>query len=165
MKLYSLAPQDCSGKVRWMLHELGVQFEEIRLNHKNGDHKTPEYHKMNPIGQVPVLDDAGLILFESYAIVHYLADKYSAKGLAPEVTNFKARTAYTQWMFFCTDTAEDFFARYQRLPKMSEEYKKQWGDYIQDKTQKVMLTLEKQFDGHEYLLGSFSAVDTCTPSV
>lgn len=161
MKLYSIAPQDCSGKARWMLHELGIPFEDIRLAFKNGDLKTTEYLAKNPIGQAPVLDDDGLVLFESYAIVHYLADKYSEKGLAPPVTNFKQRTTYMQWMFFCTDTVEDFFSRYQKLPKMTEDYKKQWGDYIQDKTQKVMLHLEKQMKEREYILGSFSVVDTC----
>lgn len=161
MKLYSMIPQDSSGKVRWMLHELEIPFEDIRVSYKKGDTKTPEFLAMNPIGQVPILKDGDLALFESYAIVHYLADKYSEKKLAPAVTNLKERTNYTQWLFFCSNTVEDFFGRFQKLPTMSDDYKKDWGNYIHDKIQKIMTTLSKQLQSQDYILGSFSAVDTC----
>lgn len=83
MKLYSMVPQDCSGKVRWLLNEMGLPFEEIKVSYRNGDLKTPEYLAKHPLGQVPVLEDGTVTLFESYAIVAYLADKYPEKGMAP----------------------------------------------------------------------------------
>jgi len=161
MKLYSLAPQDCSGKVCWLLNEMGIEFEEIKMDWKKGDLKTTEYLAKHPMGQVPLLEDGDFSLYESYAIVSYLAEKYPEKKMAPAVSDLKERAIYNQWMFFSTDTAEDFFGRHFKLPKMDDEYKKEWGDYIVDKTQKVMSTIEKQLNGKEYLLGAFSAVDTC----
>lgn len=83
MKLYSMVPQDCSGKVRWLLLELGVPFEEERLSYRAGDLKTESYLAKHPIGQVPVLEDGTQTVYESYAIVAYLADKYIDRGLAP----------------------------------------------------------------------------------
>lgn len=44
---------------------------------------------------------------------------------------------------------------------MPEEYQKEWGDYTRDKVQKVMMTIEKRVTDQDYILGDFSAVDTC----
>lgn len=161
MKLYSLAPQDCSGKVKWLLLEMGIPFEEVKLNYKNGDLKTEEYLKKHPLGQVPVLEDGDLTMIESYAIVAYLADKYPDKKMAPEAKNLAERASYYQWLFFSRNSVEEFLTRNFRLPKMNDEYRKDWGQYIIDKTQLVLKALEKQLAGKDYILGNFSAVDVC----
>lgn len=165
MKLYSFVPQDCSGKVRWLLLELGVPFEDTRMNFKAGETKTPEYLAKHPLGQVPVLEDGDISIFESFAIVAYLADKFSDKGLAPSANDFAKRAEYYQWMFFTANSAENYFNKYQKLSKMTDEYRTQWEDHIRQKLQMVLGTIESQLgktkkaDG--YLLGTFSAVDTC----
>lgn len=154
-----MVPQDCSGKVRWLLLELGVPFEDVRLSHKAGDLKTDAYLAKQPLGQVPVLEDGTVTMFESQAIVAYLADKYSSKGLAPDPKNFEQRAAYYQWLAFAANSADSFFGKFQRLAKMSDEYRNEWGPYIQGKTIKVMAAIENQLKGRDYILGSFSAVD------
>jgi glutathione S-transferase len=161
INLYYLSPRDCSGKVRWLLEELNVPYNLIGLDWKSGDLKTAEYLEKNPIGQVPVIEDGDVTLFESYGIVAYLADKYLEKGLAPKFEDSKARGRYYQWLFFAVDTADDFFTRFFNLEKsFTEHYKKNWEEYIRDKTQKVLGAVEKQLDGKEYILGGFSAADT-----
>lgn len=161
MKLYSFVPQDCSGKVRWLLLELGVSFQEQKISYKAGDTKTAEYLQKHPLGQVPVLEDGTLTLFESYAIVAYLADKYLDQGLAPDVKNMVQRGEYHKWMFFSSDSAGAFFSKYHKLSKMTDDYLKEWGDHVRSKTQMVLLTLEKQLAHQDYILGKFSAVDIC----
>ena len=161
MKLYSLAPQDCSGKVKWLLLEMGIPFEDVKLNYKNGDTKTEEYLKKHPLGQVPVLEDGDLTLIESYAIVAYLADKYPEKKMAPQANDLHARALYYQWLFFSKGSVEEFFARNFRLAKMTEEYRKDWGQHTIDKTQLVLKAIEKQLHDKEYILGNFTAVDVC----
>jgi glutathione S-transferase len=156
-----MIPQDCSGKVRWLLHELDVPFEDIKLSYKNGDLKTTDYLSKNPIGQVPVFEDEDVTLFESYAIVSYLTDKYSTKGLGSDSKNIKERAQYNQWLYFTNNTVEDFFNRYFKLPKMTEEYNNDWGDYIREKIQKIMMTIEKQVTSQDFILKNFSAVDIC----
>jgi len=48
-----------------------------------GENRRPEFLKINPAGKIPVLVDGDLVLTESVAIVLYLAEKYSHKGLLP----------------------------------------------------------------------------------
>ncbi len=159
MKLYRMVPQDSSGKANWLLNELGLDFETVQLSYRNGDLKTPEFLQKNPLGQIPVLEDGSVVISESYAILAYLADKYSDKGLSPDPKDHTARAQYYQWLLFASNSAEDFFGRYYRLPSMTEEYKKDWEAYTKDKTQKVLATIEKQLQEKDYLLGSFSAAD------
>jgi glutathione S-transferase len=161
MKLYSMVPQDCSGKVRWLLLELGIAFEDVKVSYKAGDLKTESYLAKNPIGQVPVLEDGPVTMYESFAIVAYLADKYNDKKLSPDPKALDKRSAYYQWLFFCANTAEGFFTRLQNLPSTTTDYQAQWGTYTHDKVQKVMGAIEKQLQGKDYILGEFSAVDTC----
>ncbi len=56
MKLY-YAPKTRAGRVRWMLEELGVPYELHRLDLASGEHRTPEYLAVHPLGRVPALLD------------------------------------------------------------------------------------------------------------
>jgi glutathione S-transferase len=75
MKLYEFAPTR-SIRVRWTLQELGAEFASVTVNMLAGEHRSPEFLKLNPAGKLPVLVDDDLVLTESVAIVLYLADKY-----------------------------------------------------------------------------------------
>ncbi|XP_071681082.1 glutathione S-transferase T1 isoform X2 [Lolium perenne] len=50
-----------------------LDFEEVTVNLGKGQHRTPEFNKINPMGQVPVIVDGRFRLFESHAILRYLA--------------------------------------------------------------------------------------------
>ncbi|AHI05946.1 glutathione S-transferase family protein [Bdellovibrio bacteriovorus W] len=69
-------------KVSLMLHELGVEFKEHKVNLAANEQKTPEFLKMNPNGRIPVIVDhegpfgKKQTVFESGAILYYLAEKY-----------------------------------------------------------------------------------------
>jgi glutathione S-transferase len=82
MQLYEFAPTR-SIRVRWMLQELGVDFEAIAVNLMAGEHRHPDFLKINTAGKLPVLVDDDLVLTESVAIVLYLAEKYPDKGFLP----------------------------------------------------------------------------------
>ena len=70
-------------KVLWTCGELHLPFERINAGREFGVNNTPEYKAMNPNGLVPTIDDDGFILWESHAIVRYLARKHDAGGLWP----------------------------------------------------------------------------------
>ena len=70
-------------KVLWTCGELGVEFERIDAGLQFGVNDTPEYKAMNPNGLVPTIDDGGFILWESHAIVRYLARKHGPGKLLP----------------------------------------------------------------------------------
>jgi glutathione S-transferase len=159
MKLYSMMPQDCSGKVRWLLLEMGLPFEEVNLDWDKGDLKSESYLAKQPVGQVPYFEDGDLGLFESNTILSYLADKYADKGFAPGVNDLPARARFSQWLNFSTNTAEKFFHKYVGLANMSDAYRTRWEDYIANKVQLSLKAIEKQMSSHEYFLGTFSIVD------
>src|SRR6266496_5984510 len=97
MKLYEFGPTR-SIRVRWTLQELGVDFEPIRVNLVAGEHRRPEFLKINPAGKLPVLVDGDLVLTESVAIVLYLGEKYADKGLLPK--DLGQRAQLNKWLLF-----------------------------------------------------------------
>ena len=72
-------------KVLWTCAELELAFERIDAGLQFGVNKTPEYMQNNPNGLVPLINDGGFILWESHAIMRYLARKHDHQGaIAPQ---------------------------------------------------------------------------------
>ncbi len=76
MKLYDLELSGHAHRVRLFANILGLQTTIIPVDLLNGAHKEPEYLQKNPFGQVPTLEDSDVTLFDSNAILVYLASKY-----------------------------------------------------------------------------------------
>src|SRR4051812_44056627 len=74
LKLYGGA-KNRGRRCYWLAKELGLEIDAIEIDLHSGQHKSPDFLKLNPNGQVPVLDDGGFILHESLAINLYLAKK------------------------------------------------------------------------------------------
>jgi glutathione S-transferase len=127
MKLYEFGPTR-SIRVRWTLQELGVDFEPIRVNLLAGDHRRPEFLKINPAGKIPVLVDGDLVLTESVAIVLYLADKYSNKGLIP--TDLEERAQVNRWLLFAATELEQPLWRISRHTVLYPEDQRLPGDVV-----------------------------------
>ena len=70
-------------KVLWCCGELGLEYDRVDAGMAFGVNDTPEYKAMNPNGLVPTIDDDGFILWESHAIVRYLARRHGAGTLWP----------------------------------------------------------------------------------
>ncbi|TPW25985.1 glutathione S-transferase family protein [Pararhizobium mangrovi] len=83
-------------KVIWCAGEAGVDFERIDAGGKFGLVDTPEFRHRNPCGKVPVIDDDGFLLWESNAIVRYLAAKHAPGKLLAE--DAAARAQAERWM-------------------------------------------------------------------
>jgi glutathione S-transferase len=79
-----------------MLREVGVPFEHVPT-HFLGEAQKPDFKRKNPNGRIPVLDDDGLVLWESMAINLYLADRYG-KDLAPR--DAAERAHIVKWSFW-----------------------------------------------------------------
>jgi len=82
-------------KVLWCCEELGLEYQRIDAGGPFGIVDTPEYRRRNPNGLVPAIDDDGFILWESNAIVRYLAAKHSSR-LWP--ADPRRRAEADQWM-------------------------------------------------------------------
>lgn len=62
-------------RVLWALEEMGLPYEIVGLDHPNHDLESPAFRAVNPFGQIPAIDDDGVVVTESGAILLYLARK------------------------------------------------------------------------------------------
>jgi glutathione S-transferase len=83
-------------KVMWAIGELGLACERIDIGGPFGKNREPAYLAMNPNGLVPTLEEGDFHLWESNAIVRYLAAKFGAGTLEP--SDARARAVAGQWM-------------------------------------------------------------------
>lgn len=102
------APGTASLVVHWLLIELDVEHELKKLDFDAGEHKRPEYLKLNPNGVVPTLLVDGEPVYESSALVLYLADAYPMAGLAPAIDSLE-RARYYQWILHLANTMQPLF--------------------------------------------------------
>ena len=91
-----------SARSLWALEELGVNYEHNPM--PTTDAKSAAHLKLNPNGHVPVLEDDGVVLWESMAINLYLADKYGKNSLWP--SDAAGRAAAYQWSFWAMTEVE-----------------------------------------------------------
>ncbi len=83
-------------KVLWCCEEMKIGYERIDAGLAFGVVNTPQYLKLNPNGLVPTIDDDGFVLWESNAILRYLAAKHAAGSLWP--VNLATRADADRWM-------------------------------------------------------------------
>jgi glutathione S-transferase len=90
-----------------VLEDTGAPYEFVRVNTARGEHRKPEFLKLNPMAQVPVLVLAdGTVMTESAAMVIYLADKHGRTGLAPKPDSIE-RAVYLRWLVFMSSNIYD----------------------------------------------------------
>ena len=96
MKLYVLPPSPRALKVIALKNYLGLECEMHIVDLGKGDQLTPEYIAMNPNKKMPVLEDDGYVLWESNAILFYLASKKPESGLWP--SDVRAQADVLRWL-------------------------------------------------------------------
>ena len=101
MQLYEFAFTR-SIRARWVLQELGVDFEPISVNLFAAEGLPSEFLQLNPAAKIPVLVDGDLVLTESAAIVLYLAEKY--RRFLP--TDVRGRAEVNRWLLFTVTELE-----------------------------------------------------------
>lgn len=90
-------------RAHWVLHELGLDYEAVKNQSRDGSTQTKEFLAMNPRGKIPLLWEGGLFLCESAAIVTHMGIKYHDRAMLvpghdrPESMDF---AKYLQWSFF-----------------------------------------------------------------
>lgn len=107
-------------KVMWLVAELGLPHEHIELGGRFGGLDSAAFRAMNPHGKVPVIDDDGIVVWESQAILRYLAATYG--GPDWWATDAAERSVVDRWMDWSQTTLQpDFlngvFWRYYRTPE------------------------------------------------
>jgi glutathione S-transferase len=83
MKLYDFELSGNCYRVRLLLALLGLKHEVVTVNLAKGENREPWFLELNPRGQVPTLDDGGTVVWDSMAILVYLARKYGGEKWLP----------------------------------------------------------------------------------
>ena len=142
-------------RVRWALEEAGIPYLTKLLGQDDKD--APAYRNIQPWGQVPVVEDAGLVLFESAAIVQYLADR--SEALSPRDPAGRAKVA--QWLFAAMNSVEPHVVNLSNLDLFhaKEEWAKARRPGQEAFTRMKLSSLARRLDGREWLENRFTAAD------
>ena len=95
------APDNASLIIRLALEQLGAPYETVLVDRQARAQKSPEYLKLNPNGLIPVLETPDGPIFETAAILLWLADRHGALAPAPESAS---RGGFLKWLFFMSNT-------------------------------------------------------------
>jgi glutathione S-transferase len=151
------APRTRAVRVRWLLEELGVPYELRRVEFQRPERA---FSQDTPLGKLPVIEDDGVVICESGAIVEYVLERYGEGRLAPSIGS-PLRGPFLQWMHFAEATAFPplgvivWHAVYQ-------------GDAdanpgaiagARERADASFTFLERELGAKDHLLGDFSAAD------
>ncbi len=102
LKIYGIGASRAARPL-WLLEELGVPYEHVSQTYVGGATRTPEFLALNPNGHIPVLDDDGIVVWESMATTLYLTRKFGGP-LAP--ANLAEEAEVLRWTFWVVTECE-----------------------------------------------------------
>ena len=140
-------------QVLWTLSELGVDFKRHSIGTESGDLDTDDYKSLNPNSKIPTIRDNGFVLWESHAIIRYLARQYGFGNLYPEDPQMVAIS--DQWMTWSTDSfMGTFFPVFWQLVRTEESQR----DYnkiteMAKQSAEVLKVLEGHLANNKFVAG------------
>lgn len=150
IKLYRNPISGHCHRVELMLALLDIPYETIDLDMANGAHKAPEYLKISPLGQVPAIDDNGLTLSDSNAIVTYLVKRYNDQNYAWIPDDPKKAAEVQRWLSVAAGEIA-YGPSAVRLVKVfgaDLDY-----DLAKQKTEMLFVVIEKTLSSRAFLAG------------
>jgi glutathione S-transferase len=146
-------------RARLGLEEAGLPYEFAPVDLMSGAHRQPEYLALNPTARVPVLVDGDFVLWESNAILEYVAAKAPAARLAPE--NARERGEVSRWIFLnaahLSPACAHVFAHTIRLPE--DQRIPQMVTNARAEIDRCLGPLDAWLNGKEWILGRFGIAD------
>lgn len=156
------APMSTAVVTHWILEELGIPYEKVKLDLQAGDAKKPEFVKLNPNAVVPVIVHDGTPIFESGAIAIYLGETFGAeKGLFPAAGPRRGQAM--SWIVWANVTLGGAINRYQfagseRIP--AEQRNAKAAEVGRADVERAFGVLDGAVSSTQWLVGdSFSLVD------
>jgi glutathione S-transferase len=147
-------------KVVWAADEMGLAYERLDAGGAFGVVQTPQYKAMNPNSLIPVIEDDGFVLWESNAIVRYLAAKHAARELWPE--DLRRRADIDRWMDWqattFTPAMRDAFWQLVRTPAGQRDAAALGASLAA--SEKAAALLDAHLEGRSFIAGeAFSLAD------
>ncbi len=160
LKLH-FAPNSRAVRTLWLLEELGLPYELNMMAFHPKDLKSDEHRARHPLGRIPVLEDDGVIIWESGAIAEYILERHKNGGLKPAV-DAPEFPAYLQWFHYCEGMVmppvNTIVVHTLLLPEDRRDAT------VLGQAQRLLTRslapVDQALAGKEYLIGAFSAADT-----
>ncbi len=154
ISFYTAATPNCY-KVSVTLEEMALAYDVVKIDIMAGEQKRPEFLALSPNGRVPALVDDGFAIFESGAILLYLAEKTGM--LIP--ADAQGRSRVVQWLMFqmggvgpMMGQANVFFRYFpEKVPAAIARY--------QGEVRRLFEVMDRQLARHEFLAGEYSIAD------
>ena len=144
-------------KVALFLEETGLPCELIPIDTRKGDQFKPEFLKVNPNGKVPAIDDDGVFVFDSNAILLYLAEK-TGKFLAPNTPANRAQTL--SWLMFIATGLGPYSGQAVHFRNVAPEPKDYAVNRYTFEAQRHWGILNDRLGRHQFMLGDkYTIVD------
>ena len=160
MKLYNVSISPNCKRARIVAAELDIALDHVPLDFTQGDNRTADYLSLNPLGKIPTLTDDSFALWESGAVIWYLASQRPS-ALIPQEP--RAQADLLRWMFFGSChldpnytilVVERFLKARRALPPdghLTEHAERELARFIP--------VVEQQLSRRDYVTGSFGLGD------
>ena len=168
LKIYGIAASRASRPL-WVAHELALAYEHVPVNYQNGGTRTPELLALNPNGHIPVIDDNGVVVWESMACALYLAEHYKGPDGLDLAAHNKAESAeILRWTFWVvTECEKDALTILMHTLVMPADRRKP--ELAAEAVRRMVAPLhviEQHLTGRAYLAGErFTVADIAVASV
>ncbi len=148
MKLYHHPMSGHSHRARLFLSLLGASHDLVEVDLKSGAHKQPDFLDKNPFGQVPVLEDEGVFISDSNAILVYLAKKSARSEWLPE--DAKGAAAVQRWLSVAAGEIAYGPAAARLITVFGAKFN---AEEVINRAHTVLNRIERQLTGRDWLVG------------
>jgi GST-like protein len=153
---YNAAPNPM--KVALLLEELGLAYEAIPVDTRKGEQHKPEFLAVNPNAKVPAIVDGDVTVFDSNAILLFLADR--AKQFVATDANSAARAQTLSWLMFIATGVGPFSGQSVHFRHVAPEPKEYALNRYDFEANRHWSVIEKHLAQHEFMVGGqYSIVD------
>jgi GST-like protein len=159
IELYTFSTPN-GRKASIMLEEVGLSYNVHKVDLTQGEQKKPEYLAINPNGKIPAIvdQDADLTIFESGAILMYLAEK-TGKFLPADT---KSRYQVIEWLMFQMGGVGPMFGQLAHFKRFAQENIPYAIERYEKEASRLCGVLDKQLSDRDYIAGEYSIADMST---
>lgn len=168
LTIYGIAASRTSRPL-WVAQELGLDYEHIAQVYEGGATHTPEFLALNPNGHIPVIDDDGIVVWESMACALYMAERFQGPdGASLAAQNHAERAEILRWSFWAVTECESDALTFlmHRIAMPEDRRKPELAQQADRRLAPVLQVLEQHLHSRSHVAGErFTVADICVASV
>jgi glutathione S-transferase len=161
MKLLSNPISPNGKRVKICATELGIPLTPQLVDFAKGDHRSADYLALNPMGKIPTLVEDGFVLWESPAILHYLAQQVPGSPVWP--ASARGQSDMLRWMFFGAAHVDPYLTTLLIERHLKARDHQPADEHVtaaaEQQLARFLPVIEQQLNGRDYLAGGFGLAD------